>query len=378
MNENFCVIIVGYNRKQNLLSIYNQVNEQFSCDIHIVLDFYSNEFDSWAIKNLNSEKTKIHTSHERLGLKQNVLKALSIGATYNQCIVLEDDLYLSNYTACSFSDILNSKFLPNSVAQISLYLPRINEFSGDGIDFYFGTKKMIFARVPSSQGFIINSHTIKLFLNYISKKEVINYHNLPAQCMKWGSQSWKLKFYDFMVKNDLYTAYPFYSFSTSAAFSSGTNRSVQKEYAYAVPVAPCEIKFSLSEVSENLFNYDQFFNPSGEFLNTTLGRGEQQVIWHTGTKNTIQSLYFATCKSKNVIGRSFSTSLRPPEANLVRGPAGPEDCSEIVLGLTRRPINKRILIANIDLGNPKIVVNLFINISKKIVLRLLKSFTPFK
>lgn len=371
-----CIIVLGYNRFENLQNVISQISEQTDLTINLFLDFYNENFVELCYADPIVKQCKIQTVKKNIGLKNNVLRAFKFASDYNYVFVFEDDLRISNGLFKTCEAFTQSSIEFNSFAQFSFHLPKVNEFTGDAIEFYFNGRATVPIQVPTSWGFLTTGKVIRGFLHYINSQKEVNYNALPAPCIKWGHQSWKLMFFDYMVKHGLYTYYPYVTLSVPAALTIGTHRN-ESDFQVSGTIAPVPILLDDQGYDTNEWYYDQFFEPRGAILTKAFGLFDEirlsQVQRH-GKIDPNARVLTAT-KASYILGVKYPLAIKPIEANaFLRHTVTPKD--GIALGVVQNysKVGQKIpILASIDLGNQQIYLKFVKSLIMKLICYIIKS-----
>lgn len=372
-----CIIVLGYNRFANLQNLVSQISEQTDLTINLFLDFYNENFIELCRSDSILKHCTIHTTEENIGLKNNVLRAFEFARDYKNVFVFEDDLVISTGLFQTCEIFTQSSIRYHSFAQLSFHLPKVNEFTGETIEFYFNERATVPIQVPTSWGFLTTGKVIRGFTNFISSQKGVDYDALPAQCMKWGCQSWKLLFFDYMVKQGLYTYYPYATLSVPAALTVGTHRS-GSDFHVSGSVAPVPILLDNNSYDVNAWHYDQFFEPRGTVMTEVFGPFDEvrlSQVQRSGEIGPNMRVLTAT-KANHILGVKYPLATKPIEANaFLQHTVTP--VTGVALGVVQNypKFGQKIpILANIDFGNPQIylkfvksiITKLFFSIMKKI------------
>ncbi len=201
---------------------------------------------------------------QRLGLKKHILWCGALTKQYGSIVLLEDDLEVAPTFYRFTAEALGIYGESTMVAGISLYSYQIAEstflpFRPDtkGQDAYL-------MQFPSSWGQVWTAQQWQGFEQWLQSNPDTNHSRLPAYIQRWGHQSWKKLFAQYLLETDRYFVYPILSFSTNKGY----------------PGAHFAMRLTLFEVPlyqgkplylpplERLPSYGIYFEPSGQDIQT--------------------------------------------------------------------------------------------------------------
>lgn len=212
---------------------------------------------------------KIIIKHpKRLGLKAHMLYCGGMAQQYESQILLEDDLEVAP-GFYQFAQTALQHYQEDSVAGISLYSYQISEASYEpfmpdtaGLDAYL-------MQFPSSWGLAFTAAQWQGFTHWLQANPNSNNSKLPAFVQRWGAQSWKKLFVQYLLATDGYFLYPRVSFATNKGYAGA--HFAQQLTLFDVPLykgAPLQLPSA-----KQLKRYNVYFWPMGEgpnAPNTTL------------------------------------------------------------------------------------------------------------
>ncbi|HET6244692.1 MAG: glycosyltransferase [Bacteroidetes bacterium] len=324
---NIAVVVVAYNREVALERILNSLaiaNYDGFANIPLIISIDKSETD--AIEKIAKSfnwlfgKKKIIVHNENLGLKNHIISCGDLTSTYENVIVLEDDLYVSPY----FYDYAYQarEFYKNdeNVAGISLYSIDCNDHAvlpfipiADGFDNFF-------MQVPSSLGQMWTKkqwHEFKKF--YDSDNVTITHEDIiPDKVIAWGESSWKKYFYKYLVNFNKFFVYPRVSFTTN--FGDPGTHFILETKRFQVNICMNTRTYNFSRLSEALAQYDCFHELMPEIIkkmNPQLGEYDFTCDLY-GEKNLgkINNEFIISIRDCNSPLKSFSCGMIPQELNI--------------------------------------------------------------
>jgi hypothetical protein len=253
-----------------------------------------------------------------LGLREHILKCGDMVLNkFESIIVLEDDLFVSPYfyeyalqSLSVFSDDIN-------ICGISLYSPKINEYTGtgyipleDGFDNYF-------IQSASSWGQIWTRSQWRLFKNWYDDnalKGVTSEDKLPYDVIKWPESSWKKYFIKYQVETNRYFSYPRVSLSTN--FSEiGTHLTVKSNF-YQTSLLAGAKTWSLSTLEQSIAIYDCFYELSNLSIVNLLQANTEFDLYGTKKLSQINSKYLVSVKKCSNPIKQYANDLIPSMLNV--------------------------------------------------------------
>ncbi|MBR07548.1 MAG: hypothetical protein CMP48_07665 [Rickettsiales bacterium] len=316
--KNPAVVIVAYNRPGSLARLLNSLSqadyENSMVPLVISLDggaaeevIELAETFEWA----HGEKRLIRYKRN-LGLREHVLMCGRLTGEFDAVIILEDDLVVGpQYYSYSLAS-LNHCETASKVAGISLFGYQTKEFKHlpfipleDGFDNYY-------LQVPSSWGQIWVKDWWTEFENWLQVEE----HDavrLPTPVSKWGDQSWKKSYMQYLVENDLYFFYPRVSHTTNFGDAGVNNKGGFARYQ--VPLQMGSKLYGFSFIEESTAVYDVYFEWTGlkeekyQSLEFDLYGEKQSFLENTQ--------FVLTTRGVRKTIESFGVTMLPLEANYI-------------------------------------------------------------
>lgn len=265
----FCIVAVGYNRpnamRRLLASISAADYGSDKVDLLVSVDCgqLQAEIVSLAEDFLWKYGTKnIRAFSERQGLRSHILQCGDVVLNYDAIIILEDDI-----TVCeSFYSYAKqaAKFYENEskVAGISLYKHCINVGVGAFFEPEYNGYDTFMMQYAQSWGQCWTKKMWNDFRQWYEKnsKDVFSDSRLmkkiPSNIRKWKEQSWLKYFMAYVVMENLYFVYPYYSLSTNHSEMGQHNLLGSNDYQVSMANGDFTYRFPCFK---NAVKYDVFF-----------------------------------------------------------------------------------------------------------------------
>ena len=245
------IIIFTYNRLDHLDTLIRSLKKNSLFDNSEVLVFSDgpkNEEDKKRIekiriflkKTLQHHKSQIIERDINLGLSKNVIGGITQAfETYDQLIILEDDLEVSPYFLKYMNDALNLYANVDNVASISGYMYPIEskKFSND---FFFlnlveswgwGTWKRAWKEFENDSVKLLKKIDERKLINDFNLSSGIAYYKMLQDNIKGANDSWAIRWYASTFLKNMNTLFPNKSFVRNTGIdNSGENCSYTTVY----------------------------------------------------------------------------------------------------------------------------------------------------
>ncbi|MDY5657202.1 MAG: glycosyltransferase [Prevotella sp.] len=260
---------------------------------------------------------------KNIGLKNNILSCGDLTSEYDAVIVLEDDLevtpsfYRFAKQAAMFYDDCQA------IGGISIYAYRMEEITHTEFHPYYEGYDCYLLQWASSWGQLWTRKQWKAFREWYSDDKDISHLHLPEALRRWVN-SWKKYYIAYLVENDKYFVFPFFSHVYNGNKAPGEH---YKERVGEV-LTSSTLDFSKRDYhfipySEVIHKYDVFFQhkPIELNVNGQLLECEFDLFGH---KCQVDSPYIITSKdcSKAKVIKSFDAGMLPLEENILTGKEG--------------------------------------------------------
>lgn len=323
------IVVVAYNRAKSVQRLLDSLNraryERDDIPLIISIDRGENNQDVLEVAERfvwkHGEKTVVYQK-ENLKLRKHILKCADYSIEYGSVIILEDDLYVSEYFYDYAAQALDFSEKDDRIGGVSLYNHRFNveasepfEAIDDGYDnWYF--------QFASSWG---QAWTKKQWCEfktwYEQNPKLDDRQEVPAYVRRWPSSSWLKYFIAFLIEKNKYFIYPRKSLTTNFG-DAGTHVNTDNTN-HQVPLQNAPMKYVFSDLENSGAVYDAFFE------NITLKKelNLDVCIDLYGMKPIgeacFNSEYLLTRRIlPRKIVKEYACSMRPHEENILRGISG--------------------------------------------------------
>ncbi len=300
------IVVVGYNRPHALNGLLTGllVVKYQHTEVPLVISIDGGgdpavtqlaEAFNWPFGN----KTVINRP-EQLGLKAHILACGGLAKEYGSIILLEDDLEVSPSFYTFATHAINQYQTDKLVAGVSLYSYGTTENNyidfaphSDGLDAYL-------MQFPSSWGQAWTAEQWAGFEGWLNNQTGNEKNNLPPYIQRWGRNSWKKLFAQYLISSGKYFVYPKVSFTTNKGFA-GTHFALHLTL-FDVPLyngAPLTLPPS-SEM--------QRFNALFEMEQATLDKlnlTKQNTLGNKVSNKKIEEAEYDLLRKKGLIGNSL-------------------------------------------------------------------------
>lgn len=242
---NICpIIIFTYNRIDHLDTLIRSLkkNNLFAdSKVFVFSDGPKNEIDKKKIenirmflkKNLSIHKSEIIERDVNLGLSRNVIGGITDAfKTYDQLIILEDDLEVSPFFLNYMNDALNMYKSVDNVASISGYMYPIepNKFSNDYFflklveSWGWGTWKRAWNNFETDSVKLKNEIDKRKLVDEFNFSPGISYYKMLNENIDGVNDSWAVRWYASTFLKNMNTLFPSKSFVKNIGMdNSGEN-----------------------------------------------------------------------------------------------------------------------------------------------------------
>ena len=267
---NIAIVAVGYNRPDSMEQLLNTVvkADYASDEVDLIVSIDKGEKQNEVVK--VAEKVEwlfgnkiIRAFPERQGLRKHIIQCGDLTEKYDAVVVLEDDLNVSEYFYTYVKQTLSFYGEDSKIAGISLYKHQTHpgvyrpfEPVNNGYDVYMQQFAMSWGQCWSKkmwQGF-------KNWYAKNEKKDLSEDCILPQYISNWNKQSWLKYFMRYIVENDKYFVYPYFSLSTNASDAGEHCRIPNNDFQ--VSMLQGEVEYRLPTY-ERAIKYDVFFERVG-------------------------------------------------------------------------------------------------------------------
>lgn len=264
------IVVIAFNREKPLKRLLKSLsNAQYPSEnikLHISIDGSSvstiieevvNQFE-WQ----HGEKI-VDVKKENLGLLKHVLECGQLTNIYGSIIVLEDDLMVSP-GFYNYAHKANAFYTDDSkIAGVSLYSYPCEE--SNFYPFYpiKDDSGVHFIQVASSWGQSWTKNQWADFKSWITEYPLGKESLLPDYILKWGSNSWKKLFINYLIDTDRYFVFPNISYSTNFE-EEGTHASDTGLFQVRLNLGDSETRLKKFQDSNAI--YDTYFELKSDCL----------------------------------------------------------------------------------------------------------------
>ncbi len=216
------IVVIAYNRKQPLLRLLKSVAKAHypsnNITLHISIDWssISNEIEKVANAfEWNHGNKIVDVKKENQGLLKHVLSCGELTKQYESIVVLEDDLIVAP-DFYQYAQKANAFYSDDEkVAGVSLFTYSVEENNFYPFQPIQDDSDVHFIQVASSWGQAWTNAQWSKFKTWLIEnpqgKEIL----LPDYILKWGSNSWKKLFVNYLIDTDRYFVFPTTSYSSN-------------------------------------------------------------------------------------------------------------------------------------------------------------------
>ena len=260
------LVVVGYNRPESMNRLLNTLllakygND--TVDLVISIDKGPNQQKvidvAECVKWVQGKKI-IRSFTIKQGLRKHIIQCGDLTEQYDAVIVLEDDLVVSPYFYYYVKQVMCFYESEDRIAGISLYKHQTHpgvcrpfEPANNGFDVFM----MQFAM---SWGQCWTKHMWRNFKDWYLKNENKDLSQdgiLPTYISNWNKQSWLKYYMRYIVENDKYFVYPYFSFASNAS-DLGEHCSIPNN-DYQVSLSEGILEYRLPNFADAI-KYDVFF-----------------------------------------------------------------------------------------------------------------------
>ena len=264
------IVAVGYNRPDSIEQLLNSllradyVGDQV--DLVVSLDKGQRQQQIVSVAEKidwpYGEKT-IRAFSERQGLRAHIIQCGDLTEKYDAVVVLEDDLMIAPHFYSYVKQAIAQYADNERIAGISLYKhqthPGVNrpfEPANNGYDVYMQQFAMSWGQCWTKEMW----RKFRAWYNENEGKDLAEGNLLPAYISHWNKQSWLKYYMRYIVENDKYFIYPYFSLSTNASDAGEHCRIPNNDFQVSMQEGDMEYRFPSFEQA---VKYDVFFERAG-------------------------------------------------------------------------------------------------------------------
>lgn len=321
------IIIVAYNRENSLKRLLKSVSKANYPNNDVKLVISIDKSDNEKIYNIANNfkwhgEKRIIKHPQNLGLKEHILTCGDLTSEYGSVIILEDDLFVSEFFYHFAFEALKYYANEESVSGISLYSYKYLENFDLVFHPYISEYDTYYIQYASSWGQAWTSKQWNLFRKWYgeNKNWSKNELRIPEFVHTWSECSWKKYFIKYLIENERYIIYPYNSYSTNFG-EIGVNEGYKNNLHQVNLSQGLKINFS-----NNKFYYDAYFQINPSFLkqmNEKLKEYDFDVdLMGNKPKEICKNKYLLTIRKCQRPALEFGLMLYPPELNIIYNISG--------------------------------------------------------
>ena len=319
------IVVVGYNRinsiKRLLASLEKAYYPDYDIPLVISIDASGNDLLYRYVQNY---EWKFGTKYvlirsERLGLKNHIFACGDLTQYFKAIILLEDDLYVSQYFYEYTSVTLDYYKDEKEVACIGLYSYTSNVYSVLPFIPYQGEYDVYGIQATITWGECWNTRMWSDFKNWMKQNPEIDWDNLDIpNNVKNFNRAWSKYFTAYLSVTSRFVIAPYKSYTTN--FSEAGEHRNYMDTCVQVPIVRRKEILRFGSI-DKIQKYDAYFNPLG--LDKFLNIESLYVDFYSMRSNILNCRYLLTLDIlpyKQI--KSFGLILKPIEANIYCGIEG--------------------------------------------------------
>lgn len=320
------IVAVGYNRPDSIEQLLNSLlcanyaGDQVDLVVSLDKGQRQQEIVSVAEKIEWSHGEKIIRAFpERQGLRAHIIQCGDLTEKYDAVVVLEDDLMVAPYFYSYVKQAVDRYADNDRIAGISLYKhqthPGVNrpfEPANNGYDAYMQQFAMSWGQCWTKAMW----QKFRAWYNENEGKDLSEGNILPYYVSHWNKQSWLKYYMRYIVENDKYFIYPYFSLTTNASDAGEHCRIPNNDFQVSLQEGDMEYRFP---DFEQAVKYDVFFERVGieDKLLSDL-EGKKLLDLYGNRINYENARYLISTKALPYrIVRKLQLRYRPVEMNAI-------------------------------------------------------------
>ncbi len=215
------IVVIAYNREKSLQRLLKSIAlAHFPAEditLHISIDASENKSVYQVATDFEWKfgRKIIDQKPERLGLLKHVLSCGELTKRYDSIIVLEDDLIVAP-GFYQYAQKAKSYYLEEEkIAGVSLFAYPVEENNFYPFQPIHDDSDVHFIQVASSWGQSWTKTQWLKFKDWLHENPQGKEQLLPAYVQKWGANSWKKLFINYLIDTDRYFVFPSVSYSSN-------------------------------------------------------------------------------------------------------------------------------------------------------------------
>lgn len=270
MKDIICIVVAGYNRPNAMSRLFKSLSkaDYLGDTVDLVISLDKGQKQKELIKLAEEFDWKpgekiIRAFSEKQGLRKHILQCGDLTDEYKAVIVLEDDLTVSenyyNYVR-TMVEFYNSD---SRIAGISLYKHQYCVDAGAFFEPIYNGYDVFLMQYAQSWGQCWTKSMWKGFRDWYENNidiyetdDEIRLSHFPKNITTWSKQSWLKYYIAYVIENELFFLYPYFSQTTNHSEAGEHNQLPNCDYQ--VSLSQGIYNYRLAPV-EKLIKYDAFF-----------------------------------------------------------------------------------------------------------------------
>ncbi|RJP75584.1 MAG: glycosyl transferase family 2 [Desulfobacteraceae bacterium] len=327
------IVAVGYNRPHDLKRLLHSLGRSIypnKTRLVISLDQNDNK-DTLAVAETfqwrHGDK-EILFSETRLGCKNHIRRCGDLAETFENVIILEDDIFVSPQFYVYALDALKFYRHDENISGISLYSHGFNETALLPFTPIQDRTDVFFLQIPSSWGELWTQKHWKDFQTWQQQDKTAQKKRdafLPVNVRAWNENStWEVDFIRYMIDQNKYFVYPRVSYTTN--FGTVGTHFPENIKLHQRPLQYDTKEFHFIRFEESNAVYDANCEILPECLNRLtplLQQYDYEVdLYGVKSMEACRKDFLLTSKQTRSPILSFGKEMKPHETNLVEGIEG--------------------------------------------------------
>ena len=256
------IVVIAYNRVKSLRRLFKSLAEASYPSTEITLHISIDASLDSSVREATDEfewkfgEKIVDAKAENLGLLKHVISCGELTKTYQSIIVLEDDIVVApgfyNYARKATSFYFDDE----KIAGISLFTYPVEESNFYSFQPIQDDSDVHFIQVASSWGQSWTKDQWAKFKAWLVENPQGKEALLPEYILKWGANSWKKLFINYLIDTDRYFVFPNTSYSSNFE-EEGTHAS--QSGLFQVPMKLGVSEPRLKKRNESNAVYDVYF-----------------------------------------------------------------------------------------------------------------------
>lgn len=325
------IIAVGYNRPASLKRLLASIgNAVYDCDdISLVISLDRSDVSAAVLKvceefSWEHGLKRVRIFDERQGLRSHLLQCGDLTFEYGAVIVLEDDIVVSPFFY-SFAVAALSYYEDDaSVAGVSLYSHRVNEFVRAPFTPVQGGADVFFAQFSCTWGQCWSVQHWSAFRAWYAAHSdgVVSIDAVPSAVTGWPASSWGKYFVHYIVECGRYYVVPYVALSTN--YGDAGQHNAFGSNAFQVPLLLGAKEFRFTPSVDGV-KYDAHFAQvdfDRYFPAEIREAGLCVDLYGSKSPHGSARYYLTMARLPFRTVQSFGLAMRPVELNIVFGVEG--------------------------------------------------------